>query len=64
MRMSAIDKLINYILGLTPEQAVELATVIDSLTDNHKKIIIELLKDCNDVDLLDLIFRILCKHCS
>ena len=62
--MSAIDKLINYILSLTPEQAEELATTIDSLTDNQKeyiKRIIEVLKDCNDLDFLDLIYKIACK---
>lgn len=42
MIMSAIDKLINYILNLTPEQAEELATTIDSLTDNQKEYIYHL----------------------
>ena len=64
MRMSAIDKLISYILSLTPEQAEELATTIETLTDNQKeyiKRIVEVLKECNDIDLLDLIFRIAVK---
>ena len=67
MRMSAIDRLINYIMSLTPEQAEELATLIDSLTDNQKeyiKRIVEVLKDCNDIDLLDLIFKIAVKSVS
>ena len=42
MRMSAIDKLINYILSLTPEQAEELATMIDNLTDKQKEYIYHL----------------------
>jgi len=29
--------------------------------EEYIKIIIDLLKDCNDIDLLDVIFRILCK---
>ena len=64
MRMSAIDKLISYILSLTPEQAEDLATIIETLTDNQKeyiKRIVEVLKECNDIDLLDLIFRIAVK---
>ena len=67
MRMSAIDRLIKYIMSLTPEQAEELATLIDSLTDNQKeyiKRIVEVLKDCNDIDLLDLIFKIAVKSVS
>ncbi len=44
MRMRAIDKLIKYILSLNPEQAEELATLIDSLTDNQKEYIFLLAK--------------------
>ncbi len=67
MKMRAIDKLISYILSLTPEQAEELATIIETLTDNQKeyiKRIVEVLKECNDIDLLDLIFRIAVKSVS
>ena len=65
--MRAIDKLIKYILSLTPEQVEELATLIETLTDTQKeyiKRIVEVLKDCNDIDLLDLIFKIAVKSVS
>lgn len=44
MRMRAIDKLINYILSLTPEQVEELATIIETLTDSQKEYIYQLTK--------------------
>ena len=44
MRMRAIDKLINYILSLTPEQAEEFATIIETLTDTQKEYICQLTK--------------------
>ncbi len=42
--MNAIDKLIKYILSLTPEQAEELANIIDTLTDKQKEYIFLLAK--------------------
>ena len=44
MRMSAIDRLIKYILSLTPEQVEELATIIETLTDSQKEYIYQLTK--------------------
>ena len=44
MRMRAIDKLINYILRLTPDQVEELATIIETLTDSQKEYIYQLTK--------------------
>lgn len=42
--MRAIDKLIKYILSLSPEQAEELATIVDTLTDSQKEYIYHLVK--------------------
>ena len=64
-KMSATDTLIQYILTLSPEQASE---ILDTLPKDGKlskeeyiaKIIV-MLKECNDIPLIDLIYRLLGK---
>ena len=64
--MSAIDTLIQYILTLSPEQASE---ILNALPKDGKRMnkeeyiakIIVMLKECNDIPLIDLIYRLLGK---
>ena len=63
--MSAIDTLMQYILTLSPEQEGE---ILDALPKDGKlskeeyiaKIIV-MLKECNDIPLIDMIHRLLLK---
>lgn len=64
--MSAIDTLIQYILQLTPEQADE---IMSELPKDGKQLtkeeyiakIVVMLKECNDIPLIDMIHRLLLK---
>ena len=65
-KMSAIDTLIQYILTLSPEQASE---ILDALPKDGKHMtkeeyiakIIVMMKECNDIPLIDMIHRLLLK---
>ena len=61
--MSAIDTLIQYILTLSPEQASEILSALpkDGKLSKEEYIakIIVMLKDCNDIPLLDLVSKLL-----
>ena len=63
--MSAIDTLIQYILTLSPEQAGEILNALpkdDKLSkEEYIAKIIVMLKECNDIPLIDLIYRLLVK---
>lgn len=64
--MSTVDKLISYILSLTPEQEDE---IVDRLPKNGERMskdeyilkIVVLLKRCNDIPLIDLVYKLLLK---
>lgn len=64
--MSAIDTLIQCLLQLTPEQADE---IMSELPKDGKQLtkeeyiakIFVMLKDCNDIPLIDMIHRLLLK---
>lgn len=64
--MSAVDQLISYILKLTPEQLDE---IMNHQPSDGKKLskdeyiakIIVMLKECNDIPLIDLIHKLLIK---
>lgn len=64
--MSTVDKLITYILSLTPEQVNE---IVSRQPENGERMskdeyilkIVALLKKCNDIPLIDLIYKLLCK---
>ncbi len=62
--MSAIDQLIAYILKLTSEQInsiIEQPPTDGTTKDEYILKIIALLKECNDITLLDLVYRLLGK---
>ena len=63
--MSAIDTLIQYILTLSPEQAGEILNALpkDGKLSKEEYIakIIVMLKECNDIPLIDLVYRLLGK---
>lgn len=64
--MRAVDKLIAYILTLTMEQVNE---IINQQPKNGERLtkdeyiakIIVMLKECNDIPLIDMIYKLLCK---
>ena len=64
--MRAVDTLIKYILQITPEQADE---ILNELPKDGKQLTKEeyiakiavMLKDCNDIPLIDLVHRLLLK---
>ena len=65
--MSAVDTLIKYILTLTPEQADEILNAQPkdgkSMTkEEHIAKIIVMLKECNDMPLLDLVSKLLARR--
>ncbi len=64
--MSTVDKLLSYILKLTPEQLDEIKNYqpMDGKQlskDEYIAKIIVMLKECNDIPLIDLIHKLLIK---
>lgn len=64
--MSTVDKLISYILSLTPEQEDEIVAHLPKNGERMSKDeyilkIVVLLKKCNDIPLIDLIYKLLYK---
>lgn len=65
--MSAVDQLMSYILKLTPEQADEILNAQPkdgkgmSKEESIAKIIV-MLKECNDMPLLDLVSKLLARR--
>lgn len=64
--MSAIDTLLKYIVSITPEQADEILNMppMDGqrmTKEEYIAKIIVMLKECNDIPLIDLVYRLLCK---
>lgn len=65
--MSAVDQLITYIRTLSPEQTSE---ILNALPKDGKRMtkeeyiakIIVMLKECNDVPLLDLVSKLLARR--
>lgn len=64
--MSAIDTLIQYIIKLSPEQEDEILNALPKdgkLTkEEHIAKIIVMLKECNDMPLLDLVSKLLARR--
>ena len=64
--MSAIDTLIQYILTLSPEQANEILNELpkDGKLSKEEYIakIVVMLKDCNDIPMLDIISKLLARR--
>lgn len=64
--MSTVDKLISYILSLTPEQEDEIVSQPprDGKRMSKEEYILKtvvMLKKCNDIPLIDLIYKLLLK---
>lgn len=65
--MSAIDTLLKYIVSITPEQADEILNMppMDGqrmTKEEYIAKIIVMLKDCNDMPMLDLINKLLARR--
>jgi hypothetical protein len=64
-KMSAFDTLLKYIASITPEQASEIQDALpkDGKLSKEEYIakIIVMLKECNDIPLIDLVYRLLLK---
>ncbi len=63
--MSAIDTLLKYIASITPEQASEIQDALpkDGKLSKEEYIakIVVMLRECNDIPLIDLVYRLLLK---
>ena len=63
--MSVIDTLLKYIASITPEQASEIQDALpkDGKLSKEEYIakIVVMLRECNDIPLIDLVYRLLLK---